>query len=313
MWKRVLLGLFPGLLGIPAGPLMAGEHSWFHHHGDEIAWVDQAVTKYRVEFRTQVVPVEVTKVVSKVVDEPYSYTELVPVTVPEKRTVTSFKCEPKQVPYTYTVDVPVVIPEKRTITTCQTVAKQVPYTYTVQVPVIIPEKRTVTTLVSVPEEVVREVPVHKLTLVIVTDPCTGHHHLQLAHVNECKTVKSTVVHKVPVTKEILVNFTSFKTEERKGTRTVYESVPVTKEVIVNVTSHKPEVRTGTKTVLEKVAQTQEIAVNVTKYETVQKTGIKHRLVCETVKETVNVTRTHKELVPFTAVVKVPVRVSKCCE
>jgi hypothetical protein len=317
MARRVWIAVLTGLLtALPAASVSAGGHKWFHGHGDEdgyeTAWVEQTVTAYRAECKTQLVPVVVDKVVSKTIDEPYKYTELVPVTVPQKQTVTTYKCVAKEVPYTYTVHAQIVTPEKRSITTYETVARQVPFTYTVKVPVVTAEKKLVTTYVSIPEEICKEVPVHKLAFVKEVDECSGHHHTRLRHVTTLKTVKSVVVHKVPETKEVIVNICSYRTEERTATKTICEKVPVTKEVTVNVCSYRAEQRTATRTVVEKVAESQEITVNVTKYQPVEKTGVVRRVVCEKVQETVTVAQTSKELVPYTTTIKVPVRVKKEC-
>jgi hypothetical protein len=316
MTKRLWIALLTGLLtALPAASVSAGGHKWFHGHDDdgyETTWVEQTVTAYRTECKTQLVPVVVDKVVSKTIEEPYKYTELVPVTIPEKQTVTTYKCVAREVPYTYTVHAQVVTPETRSVTTYETATRQVPFTYTVKVPVVTAEKRIVTTYLCIPEEICKEVPVHKLAFVKESDPCTGHHHTRLRHVTTVKSVKSVVVHKVPQTKEIIVNVCSYRTEERTGVKTICEKVPVTKQVTVNVCSYRAEQRTGTRTVVEKVAESQEITVNVTKYQSVEKTGVARRVVCEKVQETVNVAQTSKELVPYTTTVKVPVRVKKEC-
>src|ERR1700691_5051333 len=137
MTKRLWIALLTGLLtALPAASVSAGGHKWFHGHDDdgyETTWVEQTVTAYRTECKTQLVPVVVDKVVSKTIEEPYKYTELVPVTIPEKQTVTTYSTECK------TQLVPVVVDK--------VVSKTIeePYKYTELVPVTIPEKQTVTT------------------------------------------------------------------------------------------------------------------------------------------------------------------------
>jgi hypothetical protein len=69
---------------------------------------------------------------------------------------------------------------------------------------------------------------------------------------------------------------------------------------------QPVQRTGTRTVCETVPQTREVTVNVTTMQPVQRTGTRLRVVQETVQETVNVTQTYCERVPYTYTVRVPV-------
>ncbi|MBY0525385.1 MAG: hypothetical protein K2R98_18400 [Gemmataceae bacterium] len=297
MLKRVLVAALVGVLALPAAPALAGGHPWFHGHATKeacpIGWTEKTVTAYRVECKTRVVPVTANRVVQKVVEEPYQYTELVPVTVAEKRAVTTYQCVTKQVPFTYTVQVPVVVPEKRIATTYQCVAREVPFTYSVKVPVVIPEKRTITTFVSVPEEICKQVEVRKLAWVSIEDPCTGCSKKKLKHVSYSKPVKTVVWHKVPQTKEVIVNVCSYRFEERTGTKLVHEKVARAQEITVNVCSYKPEERTGSRTVVEKVPVTQEITVHVAKCQAVQRTGTVRRIVCETVPETIDVTQSYR--------------------
>jgi hypothetical protein len=312
--RRSLAAMLAGVLAVPLSPVEAG---WFgHDKGNSdcpIGYEEKTVTAYRQEWKTRVVPVVVTRNVSKVVEEPYKYTEYEKVTVPEKRTTTSYKCVTREVPYTYTAQVPVTIPEKRTITTYQCVAKQVPYTYTVKVPVVTTEKRTVTRCISVPEVICKEVPVKKLAKVQVEDPCGGCSHTALKWVTECQTKKTTVYHKVPETKEVETKVYKFASEERTGTRVVHEKVAVQKEVTVNVCTHRTEQRTGTKVIQEKVPVTEEITVNVVKCQPVEKTGIKKKVVCEQVQETIQVTEKYLQCVPYTKTLKVPVYATPACK
>jgi hypothetical protein len=59
-------------------------------------------------------------------------------------------------------------------------------------------------------------------------------------------------------------------------------------------------------VAETVPQTREVVVNVTTMQPVQRTGTRLRVVQETVQETVNVTQTYCETVPYTYTVRVPI-------
>src|SRR5262249_28890824 len=106
-----------------------------------VTYVDQVMTGYRAETRTRTGNRSVSSVVTREVDEPYTWTEQVPVTVAEKRTRTVCRTVTKQVPYTFTVNVPYTVAQKQTRTVCRTVEKQVPYTWTEQVPVTTVQKQ----------------------------------------------------------------------------------------------------------------------------------------------------------------------------
>lgn len=312
MRKQVFVALLVGLLVMP----LPAEASWitWRHKAEQclLGWEEKTVTEYRKECKTRLVPKVVTKSVAKTIEEPYKYTELVPVTVAEKRNVTEHQCVTKEVPYTYSVKVPVVTAEKRTITTYECVAKKIPYTYTVKVPVQVTEKRSVTEWITVEEKVCKEKPVHRLAKVEIVDPCTGCSRTALKFVTETKFKESVKKHKVPQTKEVLVNVCTHKTEERTGEKVVYEKVAVPKEITVNVHSCKTEQRTGVKRVQEKVPVTKEITVNVTKCQPVERTGVKKRVICENVQETIQVAEKYVELVPVVKTLKVPVYGKPAC-
>jgi hypothetical protein len=78
--------------------------------------------------------------------------------------------------------------------------------------------------------------------------------------------------------------------------------------MVNVCSYRTEARQGTQTVYENVPQTREVTVNVCSYQTVERTGTRTRVVCDSVQETVPVTQTYCEMVPYTYTTRVAVRV-----
>src|SRR5690606_2577450 len=65
-----------------------------------VSYVPQTVTQYRTEMKTRTVQRPVSRVVTKEVAEPYTYTEVVCVTVPTKQKVTEYVPTTKQVPYT---------------------------------------------------------------------------------------------------------------------------------------------------------------------------------------------------------------------
>ena len=241
-------------------------------------YVEQTVTAYRAETRTRVVPTVVNRVVCRVVEEAYTYTELVPVTTPQTQTQTYYTTLTRQVPYTYTELVPVTTPQRQVQTYYTTVTREVPYSYTAYVPVCTPQTRLQTYCVAVPEEVVRQVPVCRAVSEQVTDPCTGECKTVCRKVTELQEVRSVVSRLVPQTREVTVNVTTMQAQQRTGTRTVCESVPQTRTVTVNVTTLQAQQRTGTR----------------------------QRVVQETVQETVNVTQTYCETVPYTYTVRVPV-------
>jgi len=242
------------------------------------AYTEQQVQGFRLEMRTKVVPTQVTRMVPKTVEEVVKYTECQMVTTPTKQQVTTYQQVSKQVPYTYTVSVPVMTPTKQQVTTYQQVTKQVPYTYTVSVPVVTPTKQQVTTYQCVPETISTVVNVARRVPTCVVDPCTGCVHTVCTTICEAVPQTCTVMKRVPVTQEVVVNVTSYRTEERKGVRTVCEVVPVTQEVVVNVC--RP-------VMTEKTAKVQ-------------------RTICVPVPETVNVTQCYYERVPYTYTIRVPV-------
>jgi hypothetical protein len=111
---------------------------------------------------------------------------------------------------------------------------------------------------------------------------------------------------VPQTREVTVNVCRYEDQQRQATRTVTEMVPETREVLVNVCRYENQEKTGTRTVYESVPETRQVTVNVCSYQPVQKEGVRRRVVCETVQETVDVTRTYTERVPYQVTVKVPI-------
>jgi hypothetical protein len=273
----------------------------------EVTYVEQQVTAYRAECRVKEVEVTVNRMVSRVVEENYKYTENVLVSAPEKRTVTVNVCQTREVPYTYNVIVPTTVQEKRTVTTYQCQTRTVPVTVNVCVPVWGQEKRTVTTYACVPQEVERQVPVCRMVASECVDPCTGCARTVCRPVTEWQTVKQTVMTRVPQTQEVTVNVCRYQTEQRTVNQMVSEVVPVTREVTVNVCKYQTEQRTATRLVSELVPQTREVTVNVCRWQAVERTGVSRRLVCEVVPQTVKQTVTEVVMVPYTTTVRVPVQ------
>src|SRR4051794_21367556 len=130
--------LADGSCGAPGCGEAAGAVSPFSAEGS--ACVEQTVTSYRQEYRQRVVPIVVNRLVSRVVEVPYTYTEMVPVSTPQRQVRTVFTTVARQVPYTYTELVPVTTPQQRTETFYTPVTRQVPYSYTELVPVTTPQQ-----------------------------------------------------------------------------------------------------------------------------------------------------------------------------
>jgi len=279
--------------------------------GSEVSYVEQQVTAYRAECRTKEVEVTVNRLVSRVVEEKYKYTENVLVSTPEKRSETVYVCQTKQVPYTYNVVVPVTVQETRNVTAYQCQTRIVPVTVNVCVPVWAQEKRTVTSYACVPQEVERQVPVCRMVSTQCVDPCTGCCRTVCQPVTEWQTVKHTVMTRVPQTQEVTVNVCRYQTEQRTVNQTVSEVVPVTRQVTVNVCKYQTEQRTGTRLVSELVPQTREVTVNVCRWQAVERTGTTHRTVCEIVPEKVKQTVSEVVMVPYTYTTTVCVPAS-CC-
>jgi len=222
-----------------------------------VQYVEQTVTKYKQEMITK----DVTELVA--------------------RTVT------KEVPYKYTVSIPVVTPTKKMVTVMQAVNKEVAYSYTVMVPKTVQRKVMQTTYQCVPEVVTRQVPVCRTVQVPCVDAC-GNCTYVCQRVTEMQTVSCTVMRRVPVTQEVVVNQTICEPVVQQGKRTVCELVPVNQEVTVNVCSYRTEEREAKRTV------------------------------CEVVTEKVTRKVQFCQLTPYTEVVRVPVSTAcapatSCCE
>src|SRR5262249_23942829 len=72
-----------GTHGAPVGGAMASDPC-----AGGVTYVDQVMTGYRAETRTRTASRMVSRVVTREVNDPYTYTEMVPVTVAERRTRT---------------------------------------------------------------------------------------------------------------------------------------------------------------------------------------------------------------------------------
>jgi hypothetical protein len=287
------------------------------------AYVQQTVTCYQAVTKTRTVETKVRKMVTKEVEEAFTYIELVPVVTPEQRTetvykmvtkqvpfkytelqqvtepvkqtVTSYKVVTRQVPYKYTLMQQVVEPVKKQVTVYQTTTKQVPYKYTVMQQVVEPVTRTVTTYQCVPKQVMDTVTSCHMVASFAIDPCTG---CCIRVCTPCVTTQQvcrTIMERIPVTREVTENVCRYVPVEKEGVRTVCEAVPSVQEVTVNVCRLVPVEKEGVRTVCESVPETQEVVVNVVRCVPVEKEG--SRTICETVPElrefTVNVTTYNK--------------------
>src|SRR5581483_10341126 len=105
MKKIVFLVLVGGLLAMTTNSVEAGLFNRCGGGGCNdcapaadcggVTWVEKEVTCYRTEMRTKVVPTVVTRNVAKCVQEEYKYTAMVPETVQQKQTVTTYRCVTK--------------------------------------------------------------------------------------------------------------------------------------------------------------------------------------------------------------------------
>src|SRR5262249_39477030 len=82
-------------LGVPAGDPCAGAGG--------VIYMDKVITCYRAEARTRTIYRTVSRVVTREVEQQYTYAEMVPVTTMQRQTRTVYRTVTRQVPYTYTV------------------------------------------------------------------------------------------------------------------------------------------------------------------------------------------------------------------
>jgi len=271
-----------------------------------VTYQDQVVQGWKMEYKTKVVPVEVTRMVAKPVEEVITQKVAKTVMVPQKRQVTTYQQVSKQITYEYTVQVPEMKPVVQKVTTYQQVTKQVPFEYTVQVPEWKPVVQKVTTYTCVPETITTAVQCCRQVPVCSVDPCTGCLRTICTTVCEMVPRTCTVYKNVPVTRDVTVNVCTYRTEVRKGARTVCEVVPLVQDVTVQVCTYRPEVRKAVRTVCDIVPLVQNVTVQVCQVVWEDVKVPVRRIVCEQVKETVQVTQTYCERVPYNYTVKVPV-------
>jgi hypothetical protein len=270
-----------------------------------VTYVDQVVTAYRPVYKEVLVQGTANELVSRVVETPYKYTEMVAVTTPTKQVQTFYTQVAKQVPYTYTETVPVVTPTKQVQTFYTQVAKQVPYTYNVTVPVVTPTKQVQTFYTPVATEVVVNVPVCTMVPCQAVDAC-GHCYTTCKPVTTMQPVKKVVYQNVPQQREVMVNVCTYTTVQKQGSYTVCELVPQQREVMVNVCSYNTVQKQGSYTVCELVPQQREVMVNVVSYQPTERTGVSRSVVCDVVQKQVTYKQVTCEMAPYQYTVKVPV-------
>ncbi len=198
----------------PGAPAPYGQAPIVPHCGP--VYVDQKIIVYKPVYKTKTVPIDVKRLVPKIIEEPCRFIEMVSVMTPEKRIEKYYVC----------------------------VAKDVPFTYKVCVPTVHQEKRTVGYMDCVQREVTIRVPVCRPIYVQVYDPCTCCVQTVCKYITEFKEVRCPVTVYVPKTKDVTVNVPSIRIEDRLGTMKVLEIVPQSREVIVNVVSCVPIEKAG---------------------------------------------------------------------
>jgi hypothetical protein len=179
-------------------------------------YVEQKIICYKAVTKTKTVPITTKKEVSKVVEEPFKFVEMVQVTTPEKRVEKYFVCATKDVPFTYKVCVPITVQQKQTVTYFESVQKAV----------------------------VVQVPVCRPVTVTLIDPCTGCPYSVCQYITELQNVTTVVTQCVPKSQDVVVNVPSVKVEDRTGTYKVSEMVEQSREVTVNVVSCKAIEKSG---------------------------------------------------------------------
>jgi hypothetical protein len=119
----------------------------------------------------------------------------------------------------------------------------------------------------------------------VTDMVNVCRSVAVSYIDECgccrcrcervmvqEPVTRCIVRRVPVTTDVVVNYTVCETQTQVGKRTVCELVPGTREVTVNVTRYETQNRVGKRTVTKCVPVEQEYMVNVIRHQTEERVG-----------------------------------------
>jgi hypothetical protein len=200
-----------GAVAAPCAPVVAAPVA------PTVTYVDQTVTTYTSKWVAKQVPVQVRKMVSKTVAEPYTYNVLVPVTTPKVRTETY----------------------------CEQVMVAEPYTYTEMVSKVTPTPQQVTTYTCVPRVVTETYPVCHRVKVCCCDPCTGRTHHHWETVTELCTRCRTCYDRVPSVSTVTVNVVTCTPIPKTGTHNVCKLVPKTRQVPYNEVSYKTESKTTT--------------------------------------------------------------------
>ncbi|MFM8271210.1 MAG: hypothetical protein ACKODX_02650 [Gemmata sp.] len=221
------------------------------------------------------------------VKEEYKYTVSEPVTKKEKVKVKEQAWKDES--FKYTVNELVTSKEKVKVAESKPVTKEVEFTTYTCVPVVTKQPRTVCEWVCVP-----------VTVTCTAAPACGEQGGLLARLcgkkhNDCaapcepacpQVVTKTVMQRQKVTREIMVDVTTYNRVEKKEKKSVttHETVWVEKEV--NVTKCVPVEKTGTRKVAHWVDVEKE--VNVTTCNKVEKTGTRDVMKCVPTEKVVKV-------------------------
>lgn len=117
----------------------------------------------------------------------------------------------------------VMVEKEITEVVCKRVTREEKYTYTVMVSKCVPQTVKQTTYKCVTENVNVVVPVRKVVCVTCTDEC-GRCYTQRQCITENVNCVRTVVKRVPVVQDVVVNTVVCEAQKREGTRLVCEIV-----------------------------------------------------------------------------------------
>ena len=274
---------------------------------------DRVVTRYKCVTKERVVDEVVSRMVPH--EEKYTYTVMVPVPTQEKRTVTHYTPQRREVDVKYTHMVPSTVKEVRRMAHFVPVTKVVDYTYFVSIPHTHKKIVKQTVYECQTRTVEDTVPVCRLVRREHVDEC-GRCYTTCERVTEMQKVTRCVVDRVPVTRDVETCETTYTREERKGQKTVCDVERRERDVEVCVVRYTPEERICKRTICEYVPHQREILVNVCHYRSEERTGVRTVYTC--VKDTVKRTVAYTEMVPYQETIRVAVgggchTSSDCCD
>ena len=249
-----------------------------------VSWVDQKVTAYKTEWDTKDVKVKVNEWVT--VKENFKYWECVPET--KKQKVTCKEMVTKDVPVKYRVNEWVTTKEKVKVAECKAVTKDVEVTTWSCKPTVTKQKRTVCEWVCVPVVVACAPPACDggkgglFSRLCGKKDCTAP--CSTACATPCAPTHKTVMQRQKITKEIVVDVTTYEKIATKSMQKVtrYETVWTEKEV--DVKKCVAVEKSGMQKVCTWVDVTKE--VDVIHYNKVEKTGTRDVKKCVPVEKTV---------------------------